>query len=124
MNFLEQFKSYNLPILDNGVKLPDFQIPIAEVEKRFLDNDISDYQFLLALCLEGMEKKIGKNHPNYKAYQERLNYELKAFKDLGFCGYALITWDIVRFCRENKIATGLCRGSAGGSLVLFLIDVV
>lgn len=124
MSFTQQFQTYDIPLLTDGVKLPKFHIPKNELEKRHFDKNISDYEFLLALSLEGLDKKIGKKNPRYKEYQQRLNSELKLFKELEFCGYALITWDIIRYCRENDIGTGYARGSAAGSLVLFLIDVV
>ena len=35
----------------------------------------------------------------------------------------LLVWDVINFCKENDIPRGLGRGSAAGSLVLFLIGV-
>jgi DNA polymerase-3 subunit alpha len=35
----------------------------------------------------------------------------------------LLNWDILNFCHENNIPTGPGRGSAAGSLVLFLVGV-
>ncbi len=124
MSFTNQFEQYNIPLLTDGVKLPKFHISKKELTRLGFEGQVSDFEFLFALCAEGLEKKIGTKHPKYKEYQERLELELKSFKDLEFCGYALITWDIIRFCREKEIATGYARGSAAGSLVLFLIDVV
>ena len=49
--------------------------------------------------------------------------ELKILKDLGFIDYILLNWDILHFCQESDIPTGPGRGSAAGSLVLFLIGV-
>lgn len=128
--FSQNFAQYDIPLLTNGVKLPSFKIPAEELQKRNLSDDkydsnkISDYEFLLTLCLEGLESKVGSDNPKYTEYQKRLKIELDLFKELDFCGYALITWDIIRFCRKNNIGTGYARGSAAGSLVLYLIDVV
>jgi DNA polymerase III subunit alpha len=122
-NFYSHFTQYSLPILENGVKLPDFKIEDKYKLKYSLSHDCSDYQFLLKLCREGLEKKIGKNHPKIKEYETRTDNELQVFKELGFCSYILITWDIVNYCIENKIATGFGRGSAGNCLVLYLVDV-
>ncbi|MDO8610073.1 MAG: hypothetical protein Q7R95_05965, partial [bacterium] len=123
MSFYSKFQKYSLPILENGVKLPSFDIDNQLKEKMGLDNNCSDYQFLLALCLEGIESKIGGDNPKYEDYQKRMNSELQVFNELGFCSYLLITWDIINFCKKNKIAIGRGRGSAGNSLVLFLIGV-
>ena len=124
MNFTQQFEKYSIPLLTDGVKLPKFHIPPEELTQRNLDPKTDDYGFLVALCMEGLDKKVGLKNPRITEYRERLAKELKLFRDLEFCGYALITWDIINFCRKNKIGTGYARGSAAGSLVLYLIDVV
>ncbi len=49
--------------------------------------------------------------------------ELEVFKDLGFVDYVLLIWDILNFCHENDIPVGPGRGSAAGSLVLYLIGI-
>src|SRR6266496_5650040 len=67
-------------------------------------------------------KKFGLKR-KYKEYYSRTMEELFVFKELGFCSYLLITWDIINYCIENNIPTGYARGSAAGSLVLYLINV-
>ena len=124
MSFTQQFQKYSIPLLTDGVKLPKFEL--SEQDKKKFKNEVcykDDYQFLRALCLEGFAKKVGKNS-KYEEYKERMERELKLFRELEFCGYVLITWDIINFCRQNNIGTGYARGSAAGSLVLYLIDVV
>lgn len=123
MSFIYKCQKYSIPILENGVKLPDFKIEEKYKLKYHLSYDCSDYDFLSTLCSDGLTKKVGKKHPKYKEYLERTNNELQTFKDLGFCSYILITWDIVNYCRENDIAMGFGRGSAGNCLALFLVDV-
>ena len=49
--------------------------------------------------------------------------ELGTLQDLGFVDYILLNWDVINFCHENEIPVGRGRGSAPGSLVLFLIGV-
>ena len=49
--------------------------------------------------------------------------ELDVLNELGFIDYILLNWDILNFCHENDIPTGPGRGSAAGSLVLYLINV-
>ena len=49
--------------------------------------------------------------------------ELSVLQDLGFVDYILLNWDVLNFCHENHIPTGPGRGSAAGSLVLFLLKV-
>lgn len=122
-NFINKFQKYKIPTLDLGVKLPKFEIEKRHLDRLNLDDKTDDYYFLLALCLEGLDKKIGRKNPRYKEYHSRMKEELEVLKQLGFCSYLLITWDIVNHCIENKIPTGYARGSSAGSLVLFLINV-
>ncbi len=52
----------------------------------------------------------------------QLDHELDLIERLGFPGYFLIVWDIVRFCREANI---LCqgRGSAANSAACYALDI-
>ena len=51
-----------------------------------------------------------------------IDHELSVIETLGFAGYFLVVWDIVRFCGENGI---LCqgRGSAANSAVCFSLGI-
>ncbi len=52
----------------------------------------------------------------------QLDHELEVIEQLGFPGYFLVVWDIVRFCLEHDI---LCqgRGSAANSAVCFALGI-
>ena len=54
--------------------------------------------------------------------RERLDKELSVIGKLGYSGYILIVQDFIRYARENGILTAV-RGSAGGSLVNYAIDL-
>ncbi len=51
-----------------------------------------------------------------------IDHELEIIETLGFAGYFLVVWDIVRFCEEQGI---LCqgRGSAANSAVCFSLGI-
>jgi DNA polymerase-3 subunit alpha len=120
--FLKQFKKINLPLY--GVRLPNFQIDLNLKRKHKLSEDCSNHDFLRALSLEGFESLgLKKNSDLYKKYIKRAKYELKVLKELEFTDYILLVWMVINFCKENKIAIGLGRGSAAGSLILFFIGV-
>lgn len=123
-NFTQAFSFYDLPFLTRGVKLPDFIMEKSHKDRLGLPDNCSHYEFLRALTLEGFaELKLEKGSDKYKEYAARAKKELDTFKDLGFCAYLLITWDIIRFCHEKGIPVGAGRGSCCGSLVLFLCHV-
>jgi DNA polymerase-3 subunit alpha len=121
MNFSD-YKTYDTPF-PVGVKLPEIII-----EKKYYDevscSDLEDnYQFLRKLCFKKLKEKDIDKFDNATLYYNRLKEELDIFNDLGFVDYVLLNWDIINFCIENGIPVGAGRGSAAGSLVLYVIGV-
>ena len=119
---IELFQKYEQPVLP-GVKLPQIIIEQKYYDLLNIPNDSSNYQFLRKLCHKGvLDKGIDKKE-NCQVYYDRVKNELSLFEELGFIDYVLLNWDILKFCHENGIPTGQGRGSAAGSLVLYLIGV-
>lgn len=56
-------------------------------------------------------------------YQERLAYESRVVREMGFCGYFLIVADIVNWAKDSGIFTGVGRGSAAGSIISFVLGI-
>jgi DNA polymerase III subunit alpha len=52
-----------------------------------------------------------------------LREELMVICSMGFAGYFLIVWDIIRFARSRRIPVGPGRGSAAGSLVAYALRI-
>ncbi|MBP9817983.1 DNA polymerase III subunit alpha [Candidatus Shapirobacteria bacterium] len=55
--------------------------------------------------------------------QERLDYELDVICSKGYAAYFLIMRDFIAWCEQNDTPTNT-RGSAGGSLVSFVLGIV
>jgi len=120
-SFSSNFESLNLPL--HGVRLPSFQIEDRHINDLALPKDISTYDFLRELCLRrfrdlGLDKGKLK-----KVYIDRIKYELEILSELNFVEYILLVWKVVLYCRENDIPLGLGRGSAAGSMVLYLLQI-
>jgi DNA polymerase-3 subunit alpha len=56
-------------------------------------------------------------------YGDRVNYELVDIESAGLADYFLIVSDITDYCRNSGITLGPSRGSAGGSLVSYLLGI-
>jgi len=56
-------------------------------------------------------------------YAARVEHELSDIEQAGLADYFLIVGDITDYCRDNDIMLGPSRGSAGGSLVSFLLGI-
>ncbi len=94
-------------------RLPDFPVPEGHTEQTWL----------VELVRRGATDRYGPRHaPRVAEAWGRLDHELATIGDLGFAGYFLTVWDIVRFCREHDI---LCqgRGSAATSAVCYALGI-
>lgn len=97
-------------------QLPDFPLPDG-----FNDND----EYLKFLVEEGwIQRGFDKfNEEKQKLYRERLDYELSTIIELGFQGYFLILQDAINYCKSHGQMIGQGRGSAGSSLVCYLLNI-
>ncbi|MCV3743859.1 DNA polymerase III subunit alpha [Ureaplasma sp. ES3154-GEN] len=75
------------------------------------------------LCQDGLEQRIGNNHPLYKNYQVRLEYEINVITQMHFEDYFLIVADFINYAKNQDILIGPGRGSAAGSLVAFCLNI-
>ncbi len=98
--------------LELGVtKLPLFKTPNGQEPNKYLEE----------LCKQGLENRYGKKIT--KEITERLEYELSVINKTDFASYFLIVQDFVNWAKQNRIVVGPGRGSAGGSLVAYLVGI-
>lgn len=100
----------NLEFEFGNLKLPKFDVP----------KGFNSKQYLRKLCKEGLIRRYGT--PN-KIQKERLEYELKTIEEMEYVDYFLITWDFIKYAKDNNIPVGPGRGSAAGSLVSFCLEI-
>lgn len=103
-----------------GVELPQTPVDESVLEKLELKKGSSNYEIVRKLCYQGM---VAKGLEKEKNYIDRVKFELNTLNTLGFIDYILLNWDVINFCHDNDIPVGGGRGSAAGSLVLFLLGV-
>lgn len=76
------------------------------------------------ICKANWDKKLENVKPDdLQKYQERYEYEIGVLESCDYLNYLLITYDILDWCSNNNILTGLGRGSCGGSLVCYLMNI-
>jgi DNA polymerase-3 subunit alpha len=120
--FSSKFQDVDLGL--HGVRLPEFSIDVQSKRHLNVSEDVSNYDFLRALALNGFKDlNVDKSSAEHKKYVDRAKYELETLKELGFIDYILLVWDVINFCKTHDIPVGLGRGSAAGSLILYLIGV-
>ena len=92
------------------ILLPDFPTPDGR----------DAFEYLSELCHDGLKQRYEKQTPEIR---ERLAFELKTIREMGFADYFLIVADFVAFARSNDIGVGPGRGSAAGSIVAYALQI-
>lgn len=106
----------NFTIAKQNIFLPD--VP------KYKDKD--PYKLLLAMTRRRLQELIQESEfddETKKIYQARLKEEWRLIQSKGFVAYFCIVKELVDWCKENNIMIGAGRGSVGGSLVAFLLDI-
>ena len=78
------------------------------------------FEELVAQCEEGLRVRYGTETPELR---ERLAFEVKTIREMGFADYFLIVSDFIRFAKRNGVTVGPGRGSAAGSLAAYCLEI-
>jgi DNA polymerase-3 subunit alpha len=97
--------------------LPRYEMTAEEAEK-FENNE----ELFLHLIKKGFKEKLGDK--DAQKYVDRLKMEINVLKQGDVIDYFLSLYDIMTFTRDNNMMTGVGRGSAGGSLIAYLLDII
>jgi DNA-directed DNA polymerase III PolC len=84
---------------------------------KFPVND--SFSHLENLCTKGLQKRYAV--PSSQQI-ERLNLELSVIRDLNFCDYFLVVWDILQYAKKQNI-NWVGRGSAACSIVSYALGI-
>jgi DNA polymerase-3 subunit alpha len=108
--------------------LPNFQIPPEEDSKTPED-------FLAVESRRGLEWRF--QQPSFqknltredwpelkKAYEDRLEDEIRMIQATGFSGYFLIVSDFIKWAKDQNIPVGPGRGSGAGSTVAWALKII
>ncbi|HWE89839.1 MAG TPA: DNA polymerase III subunit alpha [Pseudonocardiaceae bacterium] len=106
----ERIESYD-DVFAEVDRMPRFPLPPGKTEDDLLRDDVAKY--------------IPARYPNGlpEGYQERIDIELGVIAKMGFAGYFLVVGDLVRWAKSQGIIVGPGRGSATGSLVVYLLQI-
>ena len=137
--------SYIPEALENTVKIAEkcnfnYRFHESKLPKFPLPEGVDAFEYLREVCykglierysvfanLEGFDdieiKKLCDENEEAKHLCERLDYELRIIKQMGYVDYFLIVWDFIRFANENGIPTGPGRGSAAGAIVAYTLGI-
>ncbi len=101
-------------LADLGYEFPRYPVPDGETMDSFLRKRVE----------EGVVRRYNpkRDAALFGRAKKQVEYELQLISKLGFAGYFLIVWDIVRFCKERNILIQ-GRGSAANSAVCYALEI-
>jgi error-prone DNA polymerase len=112
-NTVELSSRLEFALNDLGYEFPKYPVPAGETMMSFLRNR----------AWEGFETRYGHASAPLKTRARRqIERELSLIAKLDLAGYFLIVWDLVCFCRDNKILVQ-GRGSAANSAVCYSLGI-
>jgi error-prone DNA polymerase len=99
---------------DLGYEFPCYPVPESETMDSFLRKRVA----------EGVARRYSPKNDRdlMERAKKQVEHELTLIAKLGFAGYFLIVWDIVRFCKGNDILIQ-GRGSAANSAVCYALEI-
>ena len=116
----------NLTILCDScsfeIELGKFHLPdyILTDEQKIKFKDKED--LFWSLIDEGLKQKVKPK--DIQKYKDRVKLEYSVIiQGERLIDYFLILWDIIDWCDRNKILVGVGRGSSGGSLIAYLLNI-
>jgi DNA polymerase-3 subunit alpha len=107
---LEIADRLNVEIELGTIHLPEFPVPEGR----------TSFEYLVELCDQGLARRYDKVTPELT---ERLQFELKTIREMGFADYFLIVWDFIHFAKTHGVSVGPGRGSAAGSLAAYCLQI-
>lgn len=117
----------------SGNHLPDFPVQDEIDYDEFLEwknknksvEGLEDATaFMRFRCFKEFKNKLSHlSLEKRKQYWDRIKYEVKILEKNNFSGYMLVVSDYIKWSKENGILVGIGRGSVGGSLVAYLLDI-
>ncbi|HWC64500.1 MAG TPA: PHP domain-containing protein, partial [Thermoanaerobaculia bacterium] len=102
-------ESLDFTLADLGYRFPRYPVPAGETPSSYLRR----------ITWDGARARF---RPLTARAQAQLSKELAMIEKLDLAGYFLIVWDIVRFCRREKILVQ-GRGSAANSAVCYALSI-
>lgn len=108
-------------ILENTLEVAEKCTAEIPVKRKLLPKylkSLDSNEYLREIATFELERrKLGEE------YSLRLDEELSIIAKLGFSDYFLMVWDLIKWADNNNIGRGPGRGSVGGSLLSYLLDI-
>ncbi len=127
---------YDIPALfaqccQNTVKVADGAVARFDNSRNYMpEYDMTDeekakygttHNMFNQLLEEGLQRLVPVE--KHEQYRKQMEYEKYIIESTNNVDYLLVQYDTVNFCKRNGILVGCGRGSAAGSLLLYLLGI-
>ena len=116
--------------IENTNRMAD-RVEDFELDKSFKYNDIPGVDDTKQALKERInERFVQKRQAGIipdnmvRIYLDRIREEFRVLDKIGMTGFILFMSNLMTFCRENNIPVSPCRGSVGGCLVAYIVDII
>jgi DNA polymerase-3 subunit alpha len=131
---MEQVFPDDAEALDRTVEIAErctyrFQKGVSHYPKFDMSSTASPLEQILVVAREGLQRHYGiRDYANpaddaERALIQRFEFEISIIAKTGFIDYFLVVSDFVRYARAQGIPVGPGRGSGGGSVVAYAMDI-
>lgn len=129
-------KRYDIPALfteccENTIKVANDAVARFDNTRNYMPKyDMTDeekikygttHNMFNQLLEEGLQRLVPPE--KQEQYRKQMEYEKYIIESTNNVDYLLVQYDTVNFCRRNGILVGCGRGSAAGSLLLYLLGI-
>jgi error-prone DNA polymerase len=113
-NTIDLSSRLGFQLSDLGYEFPRYPVPDTQTMDSFLRKRVA----------EGVARRYGPKNDRHlmEKAKKQAGRELELISKLGFAGYFLIVWDIIRFCQQHDILVQ-GRGSAANSVVCYCLEI-
>ncbi len=95
------------------------QAPVVLPNVYNVKSEEEEYQIFAELITNGLQSlDLVKDE-----YVDRLEREMNTIRKMNFVRYFLLVYDVIKWSKENGILIGPSRGSVGGSLVAYCMNI-
>lgn len=121
-------KNVYLEAIENTNRMAD-SVEVFELDTSFkypkvYEDDLGELKNRLNIRLRNMIDNHIIPIEQKKQFIDNLREEVRVFEKINMCGFMLFMSDLIEWCHENNIPTGIARGSCGGSCVAYVLGII
>lgn len=100
----------------------EFELDLTFKYPKLSNNEEADFKSRInKMYLDKINKDIIQKD---QRYLDAIQEEFRVLKKIGMLSFMQFMSELIVWCHENDIPTGFCRGSVGGSVIAYILDII